>query len=107
MSYMQRHVNLSGAENQCQGAVIDGLSAMLLQEITVNNGRIQQSNFDTYPVLRIADAPNVGVHFIQDHSHPPTGAGEPALPPLAPALCGHRSSDTDTPTIKGRFLRLI
>jgi len=89
-------VNLSGAENQCQGSVIDGLSAMLELEITMENGRIQQSNFDTYPLLRMPDAPTVDVHFIQS-DNPPTGAGEPALPPLAPAVCnaiyaasGHR-----------------
>ena len=89
-------INLSGAESQCQGSVIDGLSAMLGQEITMEDGRIQQSNFDTYPLLRMPDAPNVDVYFIQS-DNPPTGAGEPALPPLAPALCnaiyaasGHR-----------------
>ncbi len=89
-------INLSGAENQCEGSVIDGLSTMLGLEITMENGRIQQSNFDTYPLLRIRNAPTVNVHFIQS-DNPPTGAGEPALPPLAPAVCnavyaasGHR-----------------
>lgn len=89
-------INLSGAENQCQGSVVDGLSAMLEQEITMENGRIEQANFDTYPLLRMPDAPTVNVHFIQS-DNPPTGAGEPALPPLAPAVCnaifaasGHR-----------------
>jgi len=89
-------INLSGAENQCQGSVIDGLSAMLDLEITMENGRIQQTNFDTYPLLRMPAAPPVDVHFIQS-DNPPTGAGEPALPPLAPAVCnaiyaasGHR-----------------
>jgi isoquinoline 1-oxidoreductase beta subunit len=89
-------INLSGAENQCQGSVIDGLSTMLGLEITMENGRIQQLNFDTYSLLRMPDAPNVDVHFIQS-DNPPTGAGEPALPPLAPAICnaiyaasGHR-----------------
>jgi len=89
-------INLSGAENQCQGSVVDGLSTMLRLEITMEKGRIQQSNFDTYQLLRIANAPNVAVHFLQS-DNPPTGAGEPALPPLAPAVCnaiyaasGHR-----------------
>jgi len=45
-----------------------------------------QSNLDTYPLLRMSEAPNVDVHFMQSDS-PPTGAGEPALPPLAPAVC--------------------
>ena len=89
-------VNLSGAENQCQGAVMDGLSAMLGQEITMENGRVQESNFHEYPLMRMHNAPVVDVHFIQS-DFPPTGLGEPALPPLAPAVCnaiyaatGHR-----------------
>ena len=89
-------INLSGAENQCQGSVVDGLSAMSGLEITMEKGRIQQSNFDTYPLLRMRSAPNVNVYFVQS-DNPPTGCGEPALPPLAPAVCnaiyaasGHR-----------------
>ncbi len=79
-------VNMSGAETQCQGAIIDGLSTMLGLEITVENGRPQQSNFDKYPVLKMAHAPEVEVNFIQS-DFPPTGLGEPALPPVAAAVC--------------------
>lgn len=79
-------MNLSGAENQIQGSVIDGLSGAWLQEITFDRGRVTQGNFDTYPLLRGLDAPQVDVHFIQS-KNPPTGLGEPALPPLPPALC--------------------
>ncbi|MET0657947.1 MAG: molybdopterin cofactor-binding domain-containing protein, partial [Steroidobacteraceae bacterium] len=89
-------INRSGAENQCEGSVIDGFSAMLGQEIAIENGRIAPSNFDRYPLLRINHAPQVDVHFIES-DNPPTGAGEPALPPVAPAICnaifaacGHR-----------------
>ena len=89
-------VNLSGAENQCQGAVIDGFSTMLGLELSIENGRVQESNFDQYPLLQLAHAPEVEVHFIQS-DFPPTGLGEPALPPAAPAICnaifaasGHR-----------------
>lgn len=89
-------VNLSGAEAQCEGCVIDALSIMLGQEIHFQKGRVRERNFDAYPLLRIADAPEVEVHFLQSE-FPPTGAGEPALPPLAPAVCnaiyaaiGHR-----------------
>ncbi len=89
-------VNLSGAENQCQGAVIDGFSTMLSLEVSIENGRVQESNFDQYPLLQLAHAPEVDVHFIQS-DFPPTGLGEPALPPAAPAICnaifaasGHR-----------------
>ncbi len=79
-------VNLSGAENQCQGAVIDGLSTMLGLEMEIEAGRVSPANFDRYPMLRIAHAPEVDVHFIQS-DFAPTGVGEPALPPLAPAVC--------------------
>jgi isoquinoline 1-oxidoreductase beta subunit len=89
-------VNMSGAENQCQGAVMDGLSTMLGLEITMENGRVQESNFHEYPIMRMHNAPVVDVHFIQS-DFSPTGLGEPALPPLAPAICnaifaatGHR-----------------
>ena len=79
-------INMSGAETQCQGAIIDGLSTMLGLEITMENGRPRQTNFDTYPLMRLAHAPEVDVHFIQS-DFPPTGLGEPALPPLAAAVC--------------------
>jgi isoquinoline 1-oxidoreductase subunit beta len=78
-------INMSGATSQVQGAVIDGLSAMALQQITMQNGVIQQNNFDDYPVMRIASTPEIDVHFIQSDNRS-TGLGEPALPPLAPAI---------------------
>jgi isoquinoline 1-oxidoreductase beta subunit len=78
-------INLSGAENQAQGAVIDGLSTAMGLEISFENGRIEQTNFGSYPVLRIHSAPLVEVYFIQS-DFTPTGLGEPALSPLAPAL---------------------
>ncbi len=79
-------VNLSGAENQVQGAIVDGLSAMWLQELTFKDGHIEQSNFNDYGLLRIPQAPKIEVHFIQS-DYPPTGLGEPAIPPVAPAVC--------------------
>ncbi|MCB1684183.1 MAG: molybdopterin cofactor-binding domain-containing protein [Pseudomonadales bacterium] len=78
-------INMSGATSQVEGAVIDGLSTMLAQKITMEGGRTQQSNFHDYQVLRIPEAPPVDIHFIQS-DNPPTGLGEPALPPLAPAV---------------------
>jgi isoquinoline 1-oxidoreductase beta subunit len=69
---------------------------MMALEVTMEQGKIAQSNFDAYPLLRNADAPEVDVHFIES-DYAPTGLGEPALPPLAPAVCnaiftatGHR-----------------
>jgi len=79
-------LNMSGAETQGQGAVMDGLSTMQGLEVTIEDGRVQQGNFDNYPIMRIAGAPEVDVHFIQSDFNP-TGFGEPALPPLAPAVC--------------------
>jgi isoquinoline 1-oxidoreductase beta subunit len=78
-------INMSGATSQVEGAVIDGLSTMLAQKITMEKGRIEQSNLHDYTVLRIPDAPKVDIHFIQS-DYRPTGLGEPALPPLAPAV---------------------
>ncbi len=79
-------VNRSMAENQCEGSVIDGLSTMLGQKITFENGRATPTNFTGYPMLRMAHTPQVDVHFIES-DFSPTGLGEPALPPLAPAVC--------------------
>jgi isoquinoline 1-oxidoreductase beta subunit len=80
-------VNPSGAENQVQGSVVDGLGALMFQELNIERGRIVQGNFNEYPMIRIADAPpKVEVHFLKT-DYPVTGLGEPAFPPLAPAVC--------------------
>ena len=78
-------VNLSGAENQVQGCVVDAISTMS-QEITIEKGRPEQKNFDTYKLARMSHAPVVDVHFL-DTNYPPTGVGEPAFPPAVPAIC--------------------
>jgi len=80
-------VNLSSAESQVQGSMIDGIGAAWFLKATVDKGQIEQSNFDEYPLIRMNNAPTaVEVHFIKSLS-PPTGLGEPALPPAAPAVC--------------------
>ena len=90
-------VNLSGAENQVQGSVIDGLGTMMFQELNIEHGRIVQGNLTEYPMIRIPDAPaKIEVHFLKTNN-PTTGLGEPAIPPVAPmianaifAACGKR-----------------
>lgn len=78
-------VNPSGALNQVQGSVIDGISSALHQQITIAAGQVEQSNFTDYPLLRMNEAPSVEVKFVIT-DFPPTGLGEPALPPVIPAL---------------------
>jgi isoquinoline 1-oxidoreductase beta subunit len=79
-------VNPAGAMNQVQGAALEGLSHALYQKITIENGAAKQSNFADYPLLKMAAAPPVEVKFVIT-DYPPTGLGEPALPPVIPALC--------------------
>ncbi|MEO7496025.1 MAG: molybdopterin cofactor-binding domain-containing protein [Massilia sp.] len=80
-------VNLSGAENQVQGSVIDGLSTLMYPQLNIDKGRVVEGNFHQYPLLRIADTPaRIEVHFLKT-DFAVTGLGEPALPPLAPAVC--------------------
>ncbi len=78
-------INPSGAINQVQGATLDGVSQTYGAEITIAKGRIEQGNFDDYPLLRINQAPPVEVHFLHS-ANSPTGLGEPALPPAIPAI---------------------
>jgi len=80
-------INLSGAENQVEGSIIDGLNAAWRQELDIEKGRIVQENFDSYRMLRIPDAPRaIEIHFLKT-DFPTTGLGEPALPSIAPAVC--------------------
>jgi isoquinoline 1-oxidoreductase beta subunit len=79
-------VNPNGARAQVEGAIIFGLSAALYQQITVDGGRVVQSNFHDYPVLRLGEAPKMDVHFIRGTEDSPRGIGEGALPSIAPAV---------------------
>ena len=79
-------INPAGAYNQAQGAILDGLGQALHLLVTLEEGRVLQKNFDTYRLLRIEEAPPIEVHFVRS-ANPPTGLGEPALPPALPALC--------------------
>ena len=80
-------VNLSGAENQVEGSIVDALGVLMYQELDIKRGRVVQSNFDNYPMIRITEAPGkIETHFLKT-DYPTTGLGEPALPPVAPAIC--------------------
>jgi isoquinoline 1-oxidoreductase beta subunit len=79
-------VHPQAVEAQLQGATIDGLSTALGLEITVKDGQIQQSNFNDYPLMRIADVPSRFESHILPYDDVPTGVGEIGLPSAAPAL---------------------
>ena len=70
---------------QMEGGVAFGLTSALYDEITIENGQVKQTNFDTYPMLRIADMPKVEVYLVPSHETP-GGIGEPGVPCAAPAV---------------------
>lgn len=89
-------VNPDIVKAQMEGAIIFGLSAALEQEITLDNGVVQQTNYDSYPLVRMYEAPEIVVEIVPSEEAP-TGVGEPGLPPIAAAvanavfdLTGHR-----------------
>lgn len=78
-------VNPDGVRQQLESAVVYGLSAALHGAITLENGRVQQSNFHDYPPLRLSEMPVIEVHMVASKAAP-TGIGEPGTPPVAPAV---------------------
>lgn len=78
-------VNPDTVEAQMEGGIVYGLTAALKGEITIKDGRVEQSNFHDYPLLRIDEMPAVEVHILKS-AEPPGGVGEPGTPPIAPAV---------------------
>jgi isoquinoline 1-oxidoreductase beta subunit len=78
-------VNPDTVQAQLEGGIIFGLTAALKTEITLQKGRVQQSNFNDYPMLRMFESPVIEVFIVPSSEHP-TGVGEPGVPPVAPAV---------------------
>jgi isoquinoline 1-oxidoreductase beta subunit len=93
-------VNPDAAAAQIEGGVIFGLTAALCGEITVEQGRVVQSNFRDYPLLTMGTVPAVEVHLLKSRDAP-GGVGEPGVPPVAPAVANALFAAT------GRRLRVL
>ena len=78
-------INPDGVHQQIEGAIVYGLSAALHGAITLENGRVVQSNFHDYAPLRFSEMPQIEVHIVESSAHP-SGIGEPGTPPIAPAV---------------------
>jgi isoquinoline 1-oxidoreductase beta subunit len=78
-------INPDNIRAQVEGGIGFALAAVLHDEITLEQGRVVQGNFDGYPTLRINEMPKVEVHIVPSAA-PPSGIGEPGVPPLAPAV---------------------
>jgi isoquinoline 1-oxidoreductase beta subunit len=81
-----RVINPDTAQAQVEGAVVYGLTATLKSEITIDRGRVVQTNFGDNPALRMNEVPKIEVYFVPS-TETPTGLGEPGVPPVAPAVC--------------------
>ncbi len=79
-------INPRIVESQIQSGIVYGLSAALWGNITLRNGRVEQTNFNNYRVLRLNEMPEIAVHILPSDA-PPGGIGETGVPPVAPAIC--------------------
>ena len=80
-------INPRLVEMQMESGVIYGLTAALGNAITIKDGAVEQANFDSYPMLKMADAPEMETHLALSGGKRWGGIGEPATPPIAPAVC--------------------
>lgn len=99
---MGRVVNPRHAKVQIESGIVFGLAAALHQQITFKEGRVQQSNFHDYPLLRQSEMPLIDVHLMANEEAP-GGAGEPGTPPIAPAVANALLALTGKPTTRLPF----
>jgi len=91
-----RHVNPDIIAAQMESGIVFGLTAALKGQITINKGRVEQSNFNDYDMLRLNEMPKVEVHIVPSNEAP-GGIGEPGTPPIAPAVCNAIFAATSKP----------
>jgi len=91
-----RYVNPDTIAAQMEGSIVFGLTAALKGQITIAKGRVEQSNFHDYEMLRMNETPRTEVHIVQSNE-PPGGVGEPGTPPIAPAVCNAIFAATGKP----------
>jgi len=91
---------------QMEGGIGFGLGAVLHDEVTLDGGRVVQSNFHDYPMLRIHEMPEVEVHIVPS-AEPPTGVGEPGVPPIGPAVANAYLALTGRPVRRLPFRRAL
>jgi len=89
-------VNPDTVAAQMESAIVYGLTATLKGAITLEQGRVQQGNFDDFPLLRMSEMPDIAVHIVPSDESP-GGVGEPGLPPIAPAVCNAVRAATGKP----------
>jgi len=89
---------------QMEGGTCYGLSGVLFGEVTLTDGKVDQSNFDTYRVLRINEAPSVETNIVPS-GNPPSGVGEPGTPVIGPAVANALFALNKTPTTRLPFVR--
>ena len=97
-------VNPLAAINQVEGGIVDGLGHALYGDFVFENGRSTSNNFNRYRMIRMAESPEIEVHFIKNLNSP-TGLGEPTLPPAGGALANAIHAATGKRLYKQPFVR--
>jgi isoquinoline 1-oxidoreductase beta subunit len=92
-------VNPDTVVAQMESGIVYGLTAALKGEITLKDGRVEQGNFNDYPLLRLDEMPEIEVHIVKSSEHP-GGVGEPGTPPIAPAVANAVFAATGKPVRK-------